>query len=137
MSETGPRTPGYRHLRPHRRSTPRRPSTIDGACRGARQGALPAPDPQGCCPLPLRTYSDFLVSDDPVCDDALMTAQSGSGRARWQARYDAARKRDVDFTTLSGLEVEPAYGPREGEEPTGFEQIGWPGEYPYPRGLDA
>ena len=24
-----------------------------------------------------------------------------------QARYDASRKRDVDFTTLSGMEVEP------------------------------
>jgi methylmalonyl-CoA mutase N-terminal domain/subunit len=66
-----------------------------------------------------------------------MTAQSGSGRERWQARYDAARKRDADFTTLSGLEVEPVYGPQEGEEPTGFERIGWPGEYPYTRGLYA
>jgi methylmalonyl-CoA mutase N-terminal domain/subunit len=58
-------------------------------------------------------------------------------RARWQARYDAARKRDVDFTTLSGVEVEPVYGPPAGEEPSGFERIGWPGEYPYTRGLYA
>ena len=36
------------------------------------------------------------------------------GRARWQRRYDAARLRDADFTTLSGLEVDPVYGPREG-----------------------
>ncbi|MDM4778118.1 hypothetical protein [Micromonospora sp. b486] len=36
-----------------------------------------------------------------------------AGRARWQARYDAARKRDADFTTLSGLPVEPVYGPPE------------------------
>ncbi|GFJ78337.1 acyl-CoA mutase large subunit family protein [Phytohabitans houttuyneae] len=34
-----------------------------------------------------------------------------AGRERWQARYDAARKRDADFTTLSGLEVDPVYGP--------------------------
>ena len=33
------------------------------------------------------------------------------GRRRWQARYDAARKRDADFTTLSGDPVEPVYGP--------------------------
>ncbi len=66
------------------------------------------------------------------------SAQSAaSGRDRWQARYDASRKRDADFTTLSGLEVAPVYGPREGEEPSGFEQIGWPGEFPFTRGLYA
>jgi len=56
-----------------------------------------------------------------------------ASRDRWQARYDAARKRDADFTTLSGMAVEPVYGPT-GEYP-GFERIGWPGEYPYTRGL--
>ncbi|MFG2048043.1 methylmalonyl-CoA mutase [Micromonospora sp. NPDC048935] len=58
-----------------------------------------------------------------------------AGRARWQARYDAARKRDADFTTLSGMPVEPVYGPPEGSAYPGFERIGWPGEYPYTRGL--
>ncbi|MEV4536420.1 methylmalonyl-CoA mutase family protein [Asanoa sp. NPDC049518] len=58
-----------------------------------------------------------------------------AGRARWQARYDAARKRDADFTTLSGMPVEPVYGPPEGADVPGFERIGWPGEYPYTRGL--
>lgn len=58
-----------------------------------------------------------------------------AGRARWQARYDAARKRDVDFSTLSGAEVAPVYGPPEGAGYPGFERIGWPGEYPYTRGL--
>ena len=57
-----------------------------------------------------------------------------AGRARWQARYDAARKRDADFTTLSGDAVEPVYGPPEGAAYPGFERIGWPGEYPYTRG---
>ncbi|GAA4466978.1 methylmalonyl-CoA mutase family protein [Phytohabitans houttuyneae] len=58
-----------------------------------------------------------------------------AGRERWQARYDAARKRDADFTTLSGLEVDPVYGPPPGADVPGFERIGWPGEYPYTRGL--
>ncbi|HEX5596909.1 MAG TPA: methylmalonyl-CoA mutase family protein [Micromonosporaceae bacterium] len=58
-----------------------------------------------------------------------------AGRARWQARYDAARKRDADFTTLSGMSVEPVYGPPPGVDVPGFERIGWPGEYPYTRGL--
>ncbi|GGJ83624.1 methylmalonyl-CoA mutase [Pilimelia anulata] len=58
-----------------------------------------------------------------------------AGRARWQARYDAAQKRDADFTTLSGMAVEPLYGPPEGADVPGFDRIGWPGEYPYTRGL--
>jgi methylmalonyl-CoA mutase, N-terminal domain len=60
-------------------------------------------------------------------------ADIAAGRERWQQRYDAARKRDADFTTLSGMPVDPVYGPRGGYD--GFERIGWPGEYPYTRGL--
>jgi len=64
--------------------------------------------------------------------------QAGSGgqaRQRWQRRYDQARIRDADFTTLSGLEVDPVYGPPPGAVVPGFERIGWPGEYPFTRGL--
>ncbi|MEU7821191.1 methylmalonyl-CoA mutase family protein [Catellatospora sp. NPDC049133] len=58
-----------------------------------------------------------------------------AGRERWQQRYDKAHKRHADFTTLSGVEVEPLYGPAEGVEYPGFERIGWPGEFPFTRGL--
>ncbi|GIF10589.1 acyl-CoA mutase large subunit family protein [Actinoplanes teichomyceticus] len=58
-----------------------------------------------------------------------------AGRERWQRRYDAARKRDADFTTLSGNPVEPVYGPPPGVAYPGFERIGWPGEFPFTRGL--
>ena len=58
-----------------------------------------------------------------------------AGRRRWRDRYEAASKRDADFTTLSGTEVEPVYGPPPGSDVPGFERIGWPGEYPYTRGL--
>jgi methylmalonyl-CoA mutase N-terminal domain/subunit len=65
--------------------------------------------------------------------------QIEAGRRRWQARIDAARKagqvRDADFTTLSGVEVEPVYGPPDGQDDPRFERIGWPGEYPFTRGL--
>jgi len=61
--------------------------------------------------------------------------QISDGRERWQQRYDAAHKRDADFTTLSGVEVDPVYGPEPGDEPSDFERIGWPGEFPYTRGL--
>jgi methylmalonyl-CoA mutase, N-terminal domain len=57
------------------------------------------------------------------------------GRARWQRRYDTSRLRDADFTTLSGLSVDPVYGPADGAVVPGFERIGWPGEYPFTRGL--
>jgi methylmalonyl-CoA mutase N-terminal domain/subunit len=59
------------------------------------------------------------------------------GRERWQQRYDSARTRQADFTTLSGTEVAPVYGPAGGDSPAGFERIGWPGEYPFTRGLYA
>src|SRR3954454_7277022 len=57
------------------------------------------------------------------------------GRERWQRRFDAAAKRDADFTTLSGLEVDPVYGPPDGEPPP--ERIGWPGEFPSTRAIHA
>jgi methylmalonyl-CoA mutase N-terminal domain/subunit len=62
-----------------------------------------------------------------------------AGRARWQAAYDAAaaagRLRDDDFTTLSGSTVDPLYSPKPGDVYDGFERIGWPGEFPFTRGL--
>src|SRR6266446_1410781 len=79
----------------------------------------------------------------PKCRRMIMGAQSAGenadsgdhGRARWQRRYDAARLRDADFSTLSGLEVDPVYGPPDGAVVPGFERIGWPGEFPFTRGL--
>ena len=77
------------------------------------------------------------------------TSPPDSGAARWQQRYDAAltagRVRDADFTTLSGDTVQPVYGPglngipepASDEERARLERIGWPGEYPFTRGLYA
>ena len=65
--------------------------------------------------------------------------QIEAGRERWRARWEAARRagqiRDADFTTLSGLEVDPVYGPSKDADDPRFERIGWPGEYPFTRGL--
>jgi methylmalonyl-CoA mutase N-terminal domain/subunit len=64
-----------------------------------------------------------------------------AGRERWQRRYAqaqaAGRLRDADFTTISGVEVDPVYGPGEDETVQGFERIGWPGEYPFTRGVHS
>ncbi len=70
--------------------------------------------------------------DEPTAPDA---RAAEDGRRRWQRRYDSARRREADFTTLSGLELDPVYGPPPGAVVPGFERIGWPGEYPFTRGL--
>ncbi|TWP36536.1 acyl-CoA mutase large subunit family protein [Leekyejoonella antrihumi] len=67
-----------------------------------------------------------------------MGAQT-NGRSRWEQRYAEAeakgRVRDADFTTLSGMSVDPVYGPADGGDTP--ENVGWPGEFPYTRGLYA
>jgi methylmalonyl-CoA mutase N-terminal domain/subunit len=66
---------------------------------------------------------------------------SQDARQRWQQRYDAAlaggKVRDADFTTLSGVEVDPVYGPADESAVENFERIGYPGEFPFTRGLHA
>ena len=64
-----------------------------------------------------------------------MADSAEAARQRWQRRYDEAKLRDADFTTLSGMAVDPVYGPPPGAVVPGFERIGWPGEYPFTRGL--
>ncbi|MCW2909917.1 MAG: methylmalonyl-CoA mutase [Actinomycetia bacterium] len=58
-----------------------------------------------------------------------------AGRQRWQRRFADSRIRAADFSTLSGVDLEPVYGPPEGAVVPGFDRIGWPGEYPFTRGL--
>jgi isobutyryl-CoA mutase large subunit len=70
--------------------------------------------------------------DAPTTPDA---QEAEEGRRRWQRRYDSARRREADFTTLSGVEVDPVYGPPPGAVVPGFARIGWPGEFPFTRGL--
>ena len=54
-----------------------------------------------------------------------------SGEA-WRRAFDRAPARDAAYETMSGVPVEPVYGPEEDGEPP--ERIGWPGLYPYTRG---
>jgi methylmalonyl-CoA mutase, N-terminal domain len=68
-----------------------------------------------------------------------MTAQGASGRDRWAAAFAEAQAkgqvRDADFTTISGVEVDPVYGPDDEDADARMERIGWPGEFPFTRGL--
>ena len=81
-----------------------------------------------------------MASTSPLDASDLTPPESvDEGRARWQKAYEAAvargQVRDDDFTTLSGVEVNPVYGPRPGDAYSGFERIGWPGQFPFTRGL--
>jgi methylmalonyl-CoA mutase, N-terminal domain len=68
-----------------------------------------------------------------------MAAQEASGKERWVAAFAEAQAkgqvRDADFTTISGLEVDPVYGPADEASDQRIERIGWPGEFPFTRGL--
>jgi len=55
---------------------------------------------------------------------------SEDARDRWQQDYDAASYRDADFETMSGVPVEPVYGPTDREAVDGD----FPGQFPYTRG---
>jgi methylmalonyl-CoA mutase, N-terminal domain len=70
-----------------------------------------------------------------MADDVVRSEDIETGRERWQAAYAKAPKTDRDTTTLSAEPTEPAYGPTPGADVAGFERIGWPGQYPFTRGL--
>ncbi len=55
--------------------------------------------------------------------------------AAWRERWEGQPKRDIDFTTTSSMEVEPLYTPGDLEGNDFDRDIGFPGEYPYTRGV--
>ena len=54
-------------------------------------------------------------------------------RQEWERKYAVTPERDDDFTTLSEVEVPPLVGPHNYEPD--FEKIGFPGVYPFTRGV--
>jgi len=48
-------------------------------------------------------------------------------RDQWQQAFDASRTRDADYSTMSGIPLDPVYGPADGSGD-------YPGVYPYTRG---
>jgi methylmalonyl-CoA mutase, N-terminal domain len=58
-----------------------------------------------------------------------------NARDRWEEAYAEKDERDdVDFSTMSGVPIKPLYTP-EDVEGDFEEKIGYPGEYPYTRGV--
>ena len=57
-----------------------------------------------------------------------------SAKDRWEEAYSKGPERDAEFSTMSGVPVKPLYTPDdvEGDYDT---KLGYPGEYPYTRGV--
>src|SRR5580692_10777762 len=96
---------------------------------------------RGTCrrPRSCRAAHTLKIVGRPTILEGRMP-EPDAGRSRWQQRFDQAAQsqvaqRDADFTTLSGVEVDPVYGPPPGAVVPG--RIGWPGEFPFTRGIHA
>ena len=66
--------------------------------------------------------------------------ETGDERKRWEEEtHDPSVKkmpeRKIPFTTVSGEPVKNLYSPADVEEIDFNKEIGWPGEYPYTRGI--
>jgi methylmalonyl-CoA mutase, N-terminal domain len=53
----------------------------------------------------------------------------------WRQRYREAGERDADFETISGEPVEPLYTPEDVKDLDYERDLGYPGEYPFTRGV--
>ena len=57
-------------------------------------------------------------------------------RAAWEAAIEGAKQRDAEFTTISEHALKPLYGPGD-VELDHDRDLGWPGQYPFTRGVHA
>jgi methylmalonyl-CoA mutase N-terminal domain/subunit len=57
-----------------------------------------------------------------------------SARDRWEEAYSKNPERDAEFSTMSGIPIKPLYTPDD-VEGSYDEKLGYPGEYPYTRGV--
>ena len=56
-------------------------------------------------------------------------------RERWDRTYRAVPERDADFETLSGEPLKPLYTPADLPDFDVDERLGYPGAYPFGRGV--
>lgn len=71
-----------------------------------------------------------------------MSAQPSTNRAEWEqttlaASLDKMPRRQDKFTTLSGLPIQDLYTAEDVKDIDPIKDIGFPGEYPYTRGVHA
>jgi methylmalonyl-CoA mutase, N-terminal domain len=64
----------------------------------------------------------------------VLDTEKKTAKDRWEEAYAEKEERDVEFSTMSGVPIKPLYTP-EDVEGDFEEKIGYPGEYPYTRGI--
>jgi methylmalonyl-CoA mutase, N-terminal domain len=57
-----------------------------------------------------------------------------TAKDRWEEAYSKASERNAEFSTMSGVPIKPLYTPDDVEGDY-EEKLGYPGEYPYTRGV--
>jgi methylmalonyl-CoA mutase N-terminal domain/subunit len=57
-------------------------------------------------------------------------------RELWQKAFDAAEKRDADFSSVSGSKLKGLYGPEDARVDV-ERDLGYPGQFPFTRGVHA
>src|SRR5262245_17719659 len=68
--------------------------------------------------------------------------ESGERKKRWEKEtlepsLKKMPEREIPFTTVSGVEIQDLYAPSDIQDIDFEREIGWPGEYPYTRGIHA
>lgn len=58
-------------------------------------------------------------------------------KAQWQKKADSSPSRDYSFQTVSGVENKLVYTPEDTGDEDYLEKLGFPGQYPYTRGIHA
>ncbi len=76
---------------------------------------------------------DDALGEGGAGDSATGDGGTGDSVRRWEQAYAAAGERDADFETLSGIPLEPLYGPHN--TVIDHDRIGLPGQFPYTRGV--
>jgi len=64
-----------------------------------------------------------------------MALRRKTAHDEWAARYRSGKRAEETATTISGLPVEPLYTPDDLAEWSYEEKLGYPGEFPYTRGV--
>jgi len=65
------------------------------------------------------------------------TAAAGDAKAAWQREYDAAIGTGRETTNVSGIPIQPIYGPDDWAGHGAADPLGWPGQPDYTRGIYA
>jgi len=65
-----------------------------------------------------------------------MNNKYNDAKKQWEIEKNKSKKRDYNFDTVSGIPVEELYLPENGSE-SYLNELGFPGQYPYTRGVHA